>query len=124
MTADLETGGLHADMPVLSGKMLAIFLAGDPFGFTGELVRAIAWATEGERAKLRHVFPREVMAWELWHATAEPPTAGELAEMLAAEIKAATDDGDGRCAYFDGGMVILDADEDRPRLHSPEAEAP
>jgi len=98
-----------SDLPLFSGDQLAIFLAGDPFGFTSELLRAIAKAGKADRAKLWHVYPREVRAWELWQAAAEPPTAGELAELLEQELAALADDAraEANCVMLEGGGMLI-----------------
>jgi len=109
MTPEERRQMIASDMPLLSGDQLAIFLAGDPFGFTAELIRAIAKAGKADRAKLWQVYPREVLAWELWQAAAEPPTAGELAELLGQELAAAAADAraEANCVMLEGGGMLI-----------------
>lgn len=51
---------------------LAQFLGGSDTSFTGDLLRLIAKADVGNRARLRLAFPEHVSAWEAWMATSPP----------------------------------------------------
>jgi hypothetical protein len=64
---------------------LCLALGGDVTSFTGDLLRLIAKADPGNRARLRAGFPKHVAAWEAWQA-ADPGalTAGELQAALRA----------------------------------------
>lgn len=116
MTADLQGSWLHPTVRIVSESLLAIFLSGQMWGFTADLIHAIGSADPAARAKLRHVFPREVIAWELRQITPDPPTAGELAEMLDEELKVSPRDRN--CVIFDGGMFIRDSEPDQVRSPS------
>lgn len=60
---------------------LAVYLGGSEDSFTGDLIRLIAKADPGNRARLLVAFPREVYAYLTWMAL-DPPTAGALTEAL------------------------------------------
>jgi hypothetical protein len=111
--ADLQGSYLHPKITIITDDLLALFLSGDMYGFTAQLIYAISKAGPADLAKLRHVYPREVIAWELTKVTVEPPTAGELAEMLEAELQVPP--GGRNCAVFDGGMFIRENSEPSPQ---------
>ncbi len=77
------TGALHPDMLVKDGGRLALFLGGSPTDFIGLLIHLIAKADPGHRGRLRLGFPDEVLAWELWSAMEDVPTARELVTVIA-----------------------------------------
>ena len=52
--------------------------------FTGDLLRLIAKADPGNRARLRAGFPKHVAAWEMWQASPDGGlTSGQLHAALA-----------------------------------------
>ena len=71
-------GALPDDHPVDTHQDLCLALRGDTTSFTGDLLRLIAKADPGNRARLRAGFPVHVAAWEVWHAADPPVTAAEL----------------------------------------------
>jgi hypothetical protein len=76
------TGGMHPAAVISTGERLAVFLGGADDSFTGELLKLVARADPGNRARLREAFPREVRAWEIWASLEEPPTAEQMAALL------------------------------------------
>lgn len=80
-------GALHEDMMVEDWGYLCLFLGGSPDSFTGKLLELVAKADTFNRAKLRHAFPREVVAWTVWVAHA-PLTAKDLDDKVKAFIDA------------------------------------
>lgn len=66
---------------------LALFLGGSEDSFTGEVLKLITkgQSTPDNMDRLIVAFPREVVAWSVWMAQPEAPTAAEL---LAALVSA------------------------------------
>lgn len=79
-----DTGALAPDDVIGTSGLLALFLGGSPDGFTGLLLTLAAKADRGNLIALRGAFPRQIAVWQIWQATSPAPTAGELAEIIAA----------------------------------------
>lgn len=80
--ASVSVGALPADVKLATHAHLALALGGSEDSFTGDLLRLIAKADPGNRARLRRGFPKQVAAWELWMEAAPEITAGGLASVL------------------------------------------
>lgn len=76
-----DTGGLPPQFLVQDLHDLAVFLGGDESSFTGHLLRLIAKADPGNRARLAGSFPREVAAWRIWQA-ADPQLEVRVLDVL------------------------------------------
>lgn len=82
-------GVLPDDHVVESFQDLCLALRGDATSFTGDLLRLIAKADPGNRARLRAGFPVHVAAWEAWAGadpTDPPMTAAELKRRALARL--------------------------------------
>lgn len=75
---------LPADHKVETWHELCLALGGDVTSFTGDLLRLIAKADPGNRARLRAGFPKHVAAWEIWTEQSGTLTSGELESALRA----------------------------------------
>jgi hypothetical protein len=74
---------LPGDHKVETWHELCLALGGDLTSFTGDLLRLIAKADPGNRARLRAGFPKHVAAWEMWEQRSGLLTSGELHAALA-----------------------------------------
>jgi hypothetical protein len=75
-----------AEFPCVSTAQLAIPLGGSDDSFIGQLLYLIAKADMGNYVRLKDAFPREVVAYELWHMACEAyprtPTVREMADLI------------------------------------------
>lgn len=104
----LQTGALPPEHPVRTFEDLCLFLGGDVTSYTGLLLTLIGKADQGNLAKLRAVYPREVAARSLWMRSDASLPASELAmrtddlvERNAALAEAIAEDMERDMAYDD-----------------------
>jgi hypothetical protein len=79
--------GMPDDMPVATHHDLCLALGGDDTSFTGDLLRLIAKADPGNRARLGSAFPLHVTAWGIWMHMAPHITAGQLRHAAAEGVR-------------------------------------
>lgn len=77
----LDNAAMLPGHPAGDWHDLLLFLHGDRGTFTDLLLCAVEKADPPNRARLRQVFPFEVLAWETWRDNS-PATWGDLADLI------------------------------------------